>query len=366
MAYGLDNLPYASVVDADGRRLAAVRFGDDVLDLTSVEAELFDDGTLDAFLAAGPQAWADVRAAAQAQLEAGTAVLTPLADVRPVLGFAVADYVDFNASPYHATNAGKLFRPDAAGLPANWKAVPVGYHGRAGTVVASGTPVMRPSGQLDPTTFGPSRALDYEAELGFVVGRPSAGPVAVDDADEHVFGVCLLNDWSARDVQAFEMTPLGPFLGKSFATSVSPWITPLAALAEHRFAVAQDPAPSSTLIDVTRAHGLRIEVTIAVNGTVLCRSDTAHLYWSYAQFVAHLTSNGAWLRTGDLLGSGTLSGPTPDSLGCLLELTRNGEVAVTLDDGSTRAWLHDRDEIVLSAGAGSITLGDVRGRIVTA
>ena len=365
MAFGLDNLPYASVVGVDGRRRAVVRFGDEVLDLSGLDSALFADGTLDAFLGAGPQVWADVRGRAQEAIEAGDTTLLPISDVRPVLGFAVADYVDFYASIHHATNAGRIFRPRGDALSPNWTVVPVGYHGRAGTVVASGTQVRRPAGQLDATTFGPTRALDFEAELGFVVGTPSTGPVGVDQADDHVFGVCLLDDWSARDVQRFETQPLGPFLGKSFATSVSPWITPLAALQPARLMQAQDPAPPPHLADAHIPHRLGIEVTVSVNDTVLCRTSTADLHWTYAQFVAHLTSNGAPLRTGDLLGSGTVSGPAPGSLGCLLEITRNGEVTVALDDGSTRTWLEDGDEVVITGSAGSITLGEVSGRVVT-
>ncbi|WP_375481395.1 fumarylacetoacetate hydrolase family protein [uncultured Jatrophihabitans sp.] len=362
MAYGLDNLPYASVVGTDGRRRAVVRFGDDVLDLTPLDSTLFADGTLDAFLGAGRQAWADVRGRAQETIEAGDTALTPLTTVRPVLGFAVADYVDFYASIHHATNAGRIFRPHGDALAPNWTVVPVGYHGRAGTVVASGTPVVRPTGQLDATTFAPTRALDFEAELGFVVGTPSTGAVGVADADEHVFGVCLLDDWSARDVQRFETQPLGPFLGKSFATSVSPWITPLAALQDARFPSVQTPAPADHLLDTGR-HRLGIELTVRVNDTVLCRSSTTDLHWTYAQFVAHLTSNGAPLRTGDLLGSGTVSGPEPGSLGCLLEMTRNGAETVSLDDGGVRTWLEDGDEVVITGSAGPITLGEVRGRV---
>ncbi|MDQ2797632.1 MAG: fumarylacetoacetate hydrolase family protein, partial [Actinomycetota bacterium] len=212
MGYGLDNLPYGSVIDADGRQFAAVRFGDDVLDLGRVDADLFAAGTLDALLAAGRATWGRVRAEIVAALSEDRHALTPLADVRPVLGFTVADYVDFYASIHHATNAGRIFRPDAEPLPANWKQLPVGYHGRSGSVVISGTEVERPRGIVGPGRFEPSARLDFEAELAFVVGVPGRH-IAVGDVDEHVFGVCLLNDWSARDIQAFETVPLGPFLG---------------------------------------------------------------------------------------------------------------------------------------------------------
>jgi fumarylacetoacetase len=364
--FGLDHLPYASVVGADGRRFAAVRFGDAVLDLVHLEPALFADGTLDAFLAAGPQVWAQVRAAAAGLLHADALQLVPLAEVSPVLGFTVADYVDFYASEPHATNAGRIFRPDADPLPANWKHLPVGYHGRSGSVVASGTPVRRPRGVLGPGEFGPSQRLDFEAELAFVVGVPGS-EIAVADADAHVFGVCLLNDWSARDVQRFETVPLGPFLGKSFATSVSPWITPLAALDPVRVAAPpQYPPPVPPLREDGGPHGLDIELTVAVNGSVLSRPRFADMYWTYAQLLAHLTSNGAVARTGDVYASGTVSGTEPGQRGCLLELTWNGTEPVRLDDGTTREWLADGDEVGIRAQAGTVTLGEVASRIAPA
>jgi fumarylacetoacetase len=266
--------------------------------------------------------------------------------VRPVLGFTVADYVDFYASEHHAGNAGRIFRPGAEPLPANWRHMPIGYHGRSGSVVASGAPIVRPSGMLGPDEFAPTRRLDFEAELAFVVGLPGSR-IAAAEADEHVFGVCLLNDWSARDIQAFETVPLGPFLGKSFATSVSPWITPLAALADRRIGEA----------------GLDIDLEVRINGHVVSRPRFADMRWTYAQMLAHLTSNGSSVRTGDLFASGTVSGPEPGQRGCLLELTWNGSEPITLPDGSTRRWLEDGDEVMLTAEAGPITLGEVRGRI---
>lgn len=346
MTYDLANLPYASVVDSKQRRHAVVRFGDNAFDLAHVDADLFSAGTLDAFLGAGPNTWQRVRARSAALLESGNAPLVPLDDLCPVLGFAVSDFVDFYASEHHATNAGRIFRPNADPLPANWKHMPVGYHGRSGSVVASGTPITRPYGVLGPDEFAPTRRLDFEAELAFVVGTPGAR-IAVDAADEHVFGVCLLNDWSARDIQAFETVPLGPFLGKSFATSISPWITPLPALADSR-------------ID---AFGLDIDLEVRINGTVVSRPRFADMYWTYAQMLAHLTSNGAIARTGDVFASGTISGPDAGQRGCLLELTWNGTEPITLDDGSTRLWLADGDEVVISAAAGAISLGEVSGRV---
>jgi fumarylacetoacetase len=347
MTYGPDNLPYASVVGTDGRRFVAVRFGDGVLDLTALDAALFAAGTLDAFLASGPQTWAQVRAAVVSTLEADPVDLVPITDVRPVLGFTVGDYVDFYASEQHATNAGRIFRPGADPLPANWKHLPVGYYGRAGSIVASGTPIARPDGVRGPADFGPSQRMDFEAEVAFVVGAPGAR-IAEADAADHVFGVCLLNDWSARDIQAFETVPLGPFLGKSFATSISPWITPLAALDGHRVG----------------ADDLDIELEVSINGTVVSRPPFRDMYWTYAQMLAHLTSNGAVARTGDVFASGTVSGPDPGQRGCLLELTWNGTEPITLADGSTRTWLEDGDEVAISGAAGNVSLGEVRGQVV--
>jgi fumarylacetoacetase len=364
MTYGVDNLPYASVLGRDGRRFAAVRFGDAVLDLVHADPVLFADGTLDAFLGAGPDEWARVRSIAAALVEADTVPLVPLDDVTPVLGFTVADYVDFYASEHHATNAGRILRPGGEALPPNWKHLPIGYHGRSGAVVASGTPIPRPSGMLAPGAFGPSRRLDFEAELAFVVGVPGSR-IRVHDADAHVFGVCLLNDWSARDIQAFETVPLGPFLGKSFATSVSPWITPLSALSDARAAPHQEPRPVEHLCETDPPHALRLELEIRINGTVVSRPRFADMYWTYAQMLAHLTSNGSSVRTGDVLASGTVSGPSRDSRGCLLELAWNGTEPLEVGD-ARRTWLEDGDEVVISAGAGAITLGSVAGRVIAA
>jgi fumarylacetoacetase len=289
---------------------------------------------------------------------------TPVDEVEALLPVAVADYVDFFSSEPHARRAGAILRPDSPDpLLPNWRHLPVGYHGRAGTVVVSGTPIRRPHGQRagpDGPTFGPSERLDVELELGYVVGVPSTHgePVAVADALDHVFGAVLVNDWSARDLQAWEAQPLGPFLAKSFATSISAWVTPLAALADRRVAApAQAPAPLDYLREEPWAYDLALELEVA--GTTLARSNARHLYWSPAQQVAHLTVNGASLRTGDLLATGTVSGPGDDERACLLELTRNGAEPVTLDDGTQRAYLGDGDEVVLRGDL----LAEVRGTI---
>lgn len=365
MSFGIDNLPYGSVLAADGRRFAAARFGDDVVDLGLLDAELFAGGTLDAFLATGRSTWTRVRGDLVAALTAGRVPLVPLADVRPVLAFTVADYVDFYASEHHATNAGRIFRPDADPLPANWKHLPAGYHGRSGSVVVSGTDVVRPHGMIAAGQFRASRRLDFEAEVAFVVGT-AGSRIAVEDADEHVFGVCLLDDWSARDVQRFETAPLGPFLGKSFATSVAAWITPLDALDGARVAPRQDPTPVEHLRETQPPHGLLLDVEVELNGTVVSRPSFGDMYWTYAQLLAHLTSNGARVRPGELFASGTVSGPGRRQRGCLLELAWNGSDPLELDDGSTRVWLEDGDTVTITAQAGDVSLAEVTGRIVSA
>ena len=270
----------------------------------------------------------------------------PLDDVRWQLPFEVADYVDFYSSLEHATNMGRMFRPDQEPLTPNWRHLPIGYHGRAGTVVVSGTDIQRPYGQRGPGDFGPSRKLDIELELGFVIGEPADGPVPVEHALEHVFGAVLLNDWSARDIQAFEYVPLGPFLGKSFATSISATVTTLDELTVVP-GREQEPQPLEYLRIDNFVFDIPLEVEL--NGKVISRTNARHLYWNVAQQVAHLTSNGATLRMGDLLASGTISGAGEREWGSLIELTWN--------EGP---FLQDGEEVVLR-GQG---LGEVRGRII--
>jgi fumarylacetoacetase len=302
--------------------------------------------------------------------------LIPLGEVRLHLPVAVADYVDFFVSRNHAENVSRIFRPGQPPLPRNWLHMPVGYHGRAGSVVVSGTPVTRPDGQrwdpgADGPSFGQSRRLDFEAEVGFVVGVPSrhGHPVPVAAFEEHVFGACLVNDWSARDIQAFETVPLGPFLGKAFATSVSPWVVPLDALRAARFAPPpRDPAPLPYLRDDADPWGLDLRLTVRINGCLVSEPPFATMYWTPAQMLAHLTSGGAPLRTGDLYASGTVSGPERSQLGCLLELTLDGTDPVDLPDGTRRAYLEDGDEVVITGsalgiGREPISLGEVRGRV---
>ncbi|RPE41596.1 fumarylacetoacetate hydrolase [Streptomyces sp. Ag109_O5-1] len=390
--FGPHNLPYGvfSTSESTERRVG-VRLGDHILDagaaalsLGSPYASLLARPTLNPLLAAGRTTWSDVRRALTAWVtvpahrEALEPLFHPLSSVALHLPFEVADYVDFYASENHARNAGRIFRPDAAEpLTPNWKHLPIGYHGRAGTVVVSGTDVVRPSGQRkapsDPApVFGPSARLDIEAEVGFVVGTPSqqGRPVALGDFRDHVFGLTLLNDWSARDIQAWEYVPLGPFLGKSFATSVSAWITPLEALEDARVAPPKRTHPLLPYLDDSAEEpaGYDLRMSIAINGEVVSEPPFSTMYWTAAQQLAHMTVNGASLRTGDLYGSGTVSGAEPGQRGSLLELTWNGRDPLELPNGK-RAYLEDDDVVTLSAwapgpGGSRVGLGEVSGRIV--
>ncbi|MEU6805554.1 fumarylacetoacetase [Streptomyces neyagawaensis] len=390
--FGPHNLPYG-VFSPSGSdtRTVGVRLGDHVLDaaaaaraLGSPYAALLGHPTLNPLLAAGRTAWSDVRRALTAWVtvpshrETISPFFHPLTEVTLHLPFEVADYVDFYASENHARNVGQIFRPDSPDpLTPNWKHLPIGYHGRSGTVVVSGTEVVRPSGQRkapsDPApVFGPSVRLDIEAEVGFVVGTPTrmGHPVPLSGFRDHVFGVTLLNDWSARDLQAWEYVPLGPFLGKSFATSVSAWITPLDALDEAR--VTPPPRTHDLLpyLDDSTEDpgGYDLRITVAVNGHVVTEPPFSTMYWTAAQQLAHMTVNGASLRTGDLYGSGTVSGPAANQRGSLLELTWNGRDPLDLPTGK-RTFLEDGDEVTLTAWAPgpngtNITLGEVTGRVV--
>jgi fumarylacetoacetase len=388
--FGIHTLPYGVFTDAAREQpRVGVAVGDAILDLTAAAAALlpehlplFAGGTLDPLLGAGRSTWTVVRAALTEWLtddryaEILAPLLVPATGATMRLPFTVADYVDFYSCEQHATNVGQILRPDQPALPANWRHLPIGYHGRAGTVVISGTPICRPPGQRrlpDGTvTFGSSSALDFEAEVGFVVGAPSVAgrPVPLTDFTDHVFGVCLVNDWSARDIQAWEYLPLGPFLGKSFATSISPWVVPLDALAAARVQPPpRDPRPLPYLDDTSTAPwGLDITLEVRLNDQLVSRPPFAGMYWTAAQQLAHLTSNGARLRTGDLLASGTVSGAAPDQGGCLLELSWNGASPLTLADGATRRFLADGDDVSITATApgpagSTIGLGEVRGQV---
>lgn len=380
--FGIGHLPYGAFSRAGVSRRVGVRIGDHVLDLApALGDDVFAAPSLNAFLARGRAAWSDVRSritdaltdpASQAAVEPH---LVPLDEVELHLPFDVADYVDFYCSLEHASNVGRIFRPDQEPLKPNWRHLPVGYHGRAGTVAVSGTPVTRPRGQRKPPeagtpVFEPSQRLDIEAELGFVVGAPSPAGTAVPISAfaEHVFGVALVNDWSARDIQAWESVPLGPFLGKSFATSVAAWVTPLEALEAARVpGCEQDPAPLRYLQRV-EPWGLDLTLGVRVNGTEVSRPPYVRMYWTPDQMLAHLTVNGASLRPGDLYASGTVSGDTRDQRGSMLEVAWNGAEPVKLADGSTRAFLDDGDTVTLTATAPGpygqhLTLGEVTSAV---
>jgi fumarylacetoacetase len=389
--YDVTNLPYGVFSRAGDAPRVGVRIGGHVLDLAAAERAGLVDGagtmaspSLNPFMAAGSERWRTVRARVgellgddvrRAEVEP---LLVPLSEVQLRMPFEVADYVDFYSSAQHAGNVGQIFRPGQPALPPNWKHLPIGYHGRAGTVVVSGTGIVRPSGQRKPAdadapVYGPSVRLDIEAEVGFVVGAPSAlgDRVGPGGLAGHVFGVVLVNDWSARDIQAWEYQPLGPFLGKSFATSVSAWVTPLAALDEARVAAPeQDPGVLEYLRE-ERRYGYDLRLTVEWNGTPVSHPPFREMYWTPAQQLAHLTVNGASLRTGDLYASGTVSGDRRDQTGSFLELTWGGRDPVTLADGSERTFLADGDTVTITAsapgpGGTTIALGEVTGRVLPA
>lgn len=384
--FGPQTLPYG-VIDAGDGPLVAVRVGEHALPLRPLGdalgprlAELVAGPSLDPLLATARATWVELRervtdVVTRTHRPRG-ADLVPLTRLATRLPFTVADYVDFYSSRDHAENAGRIFRPDSPALPPNWTHLPLGYHGRAGTVVVSGTDVERPCGQWlgdqpGSVEFGPSRRLDVEAEVGFVCGGPVAARVPTASVEEHVFGVALVNDWSARDIQAWETRPLGPFLGKSFATSLAAWITPLAAFDHARVAVPPPPHPLPRYLADDQPHGLALDLRISWNGTVVSRPPFATMAWSCAQQLAHLTVNGATVRPGDLFASGTVSGPRPDQRGSFLELSWGGTAPVRLADGSTRTFLQDGDTVVISGSAPGpdgtrVGLAEVAGRVLPA
>ncbi len=414
--FPIQNLPLGVFRRADSREAprVGVAIGDEILDVAAcLAAGLFDEApdearaaarlcaspTLNALMARGADARRALRAAVSALLADDTPMhLRQTAEHALVAQHAaelfmpveIGDYTDFYASVHHATNVGSMFRPDNPLLP-NYKWVPIGYHGRASTIVLSGTAVRRPAGQRkgpndETPTVGPSRSLDYELELGAFVGTGNrmGEPIPLSQADEHLFGVCILNDWSARDIQAWEYQPLGPFLAKNFASSISPWVVTVEALAPFRAPLApravEDPAPLPYLDDAgDRAHGgfaITMEVALqtarmraaGLAPERITRGSTLDLYWSMGQMLAHHASNGCAMRPGDLLGSGTVSGRARDTRGCLLELTWRGAEPLALSNGETRAFLEDGDEVVMTAyaerdGVVRIGLGCCRGRI---
>jgi len=393
--FPLENLPYG-VFDAGHGRRIGVAIGDRLIDLHSLadaglvpHAATLQAEDLNPFLALGRDAWAAVRDRLTDLLSDGSTELQDAASeaihardaVTMHLPFTPGDYVDFYSSLQHATNLGRMFRPDSDPLLPNWRHLPVGYHGRASTVVVSGTPIRRPHGQTrmgyDPPVEGPTRALDIELEVGFVTGPGNelGHPIDTDDAGDHIFGLVLVNDWSARDIQRWEYQPLGPFLGKSFATTVSPWVVPLQALAPFMVpGPAQEPEPLPYL----RAGGdwgvdLQLEVALGTatmdEPGVVSRTSFADMYWTMAQQLAHVTVNGTRIRPGDLYASGTVSGSEPGTYGSLIELTWGGREPIELSDGSRRTYLEDGDTVVLRGwcerdDVGRVGFGECVGTVV--
>jgi len=394
--FPIQNLPFGVFRRKNSREKprGGVAIGDRVLDLAALGVKT--GPTLNGLAAAGRSQWSTLRKEVSKALSNEkhrkkiSKFLVPMKQAELFLPVAIGDYSDFYASIHHATNLGKMFRPDTPLLP-NYKWIPIGYHGRGSSIVVSGTPVTRPNGQAkaaEETTpaFGPSRRLDYEVELGFVIGPGNAlgKPIGIDRAEDHIFGVVLLNDWSARDIQGWENQPLGPFLGKSFATTLSPWIVTLEALAPFRcpaFArAADDPRPLPYLFsEKDQKEGgiaIALEMHLRTEGMKknkqpplrLSRSNFRDAYWTPAQMVAHHSSNGCNLQPGDLLGSGTISGAEPGAVGSMMELTQGGSNPLALPGGETRAFLADGDEAIQRgrcerAGAAAIGFGEAAGRI---
>jgi fumarylacetoacetase len=407
--FPLAHLPYGAFATQDQQHLC-VAIGSHLLDLHAcAEANLLprelksvcQSRTLNALLSLGPRSWSSLRRSLTTLLEVSSphqkeaeAAIHSIAGATLCKPIDIPNYTDFYASIHHATRVGQLFRPDNPLLP-NYKYIPIGYHGRASSIVPSGTPITRPTGQTRPSlpnetpNFQPTKSLDYELELALYIGQPNAlgSPIPIGQAAQHIFGIGLLNDWSARDLQAWESQPLGPFLAKNFATTVSPWITPMAALDPFHVPAAPrphgDPKPLPYLHSSTdqsqgglnvKLEVLLITETIRANKLepiVLSQSNTQDLYWTPAQLIAHHTSNGCNLQIGDILATGTISGPAEASAGCLLELTRNGVQSIALPTGEIRTFLADGDEIILrgsceAPGHPRIGLGECRATILPA
>jgi len=414
--FPIQNLPFGIFTRSGAVEISAqvgVAIGDSILDVTAaVTGGLLPatpgtvacrSSALNALMALDVAERSSLRSALSELLRAGSdlgakalalreSILIPMSLAELHLPVAIGDYTDFYASIHHATNVGRMFRPDNPLLP-NYKYVPIGYHGRASSIVVSGTPVHRPHGQTragdaSEPEFGPSRMLDYEAEMGFFVGRGNdlGKTIPIGDADDHIFGYCLVNDWSARDIQSWEYQPLGPFLAKNFATTVSPWVVTADAVVPHRVPAHArpdgDPAPleylSSGRNDREGALDATLEVYLSsarmreenLMPMLLSRAPFSRMYWTPAQMLTHHASNGCNLRTGDLLASGTVSGPSREEMGCLLELTRRGADPIQLPTGEVRKFLEDGDEVIMRGQMGSgqqrIGFGDCRGVILPA
>ena len=410
--FPIQNLPFAVFRRKGGSESwrGGVAIGDQILDMAAVErtqalgaavqaqVQAAAQEKLNGLMAMTPQAWSALRLALSRALRAGAAeeaqlksCLVPQAEAEYAVPAQIGDYTDFYTSVHHATNVGKLFRPDNP-LMENYKWVPIGYHGRASSVRISGTDFRRPAGQLrapgQPPELKPCARLDYELELGIYTGAGNTlgDAISIGEAEDHIFGLCLLNDWSARDVQAWEYQPLGPFLSKNFSTTVSPWIVTLEALAPYRTAFtrpADDPQPLPYLSSAANSErgALDLQLSVAIEteqmraekkkAEVFTRTSYRHAYWTMAQLIAHHTVNGCNLQAGDLLGTGTLSGPTPSEAGALLEITEGGKKPLTLANGETRTFLQDGDAVVFSGwcekpGAARIGFGECRATVLPA
>ncbi|WP_420326149.1 fumarylacetoacetase [Mameliella sp.] len=395
--FPLNNLPCGSFRAADGEAHCGIAIGEMILDVTALEAEgllsldaeeeVFFFGDWTEFMALGPGAWAAFRETVTEMLAEGApdaeglaAFLVPQAGAEMLMPFAVSEYTDFYASKNHATNVGTMFRGAENALPPNWLSIPIGYNGRASSVVVSGTDVRRPWGQLkapdaELPVFAPCKRFDLELEMGAIVGQDSEGPVTVGEADEMIFGYVLLNDWSARDIQAWEYQPLGPFQAKATATTISPWIVPKAALEPFR---TSTPERERELLPYLREPGpmlydIQLEVGLAPEGkpeTVIARTNYREMYYSSAQQLAHHTTSGCPMSVGDLLGSGTISGPDKDARGALLELAWGGKEPITLETGETRSFLEDGDTLTLRGAALGdgyrIGFGECTGKVLPA
>lgn len=396
--FPLNNLPYGVFSVGGGERRCGVAIGDMILDVSGLEAEsllnpapspVFGGQVWNAFMALGPAAWGVFRGALQEMLaeDAGAATQEALAphlvqqsDATMHMPIEVAEYTDFYAGKNHAVNVGTMFRGPENALPPNWLSIPIGYNGRASSVVVSGTPVTRPWGQLKSPNdalprFAPCARFDLELEMGAIVGQPSEGMVSVAEADEMIFGYVLLNDWSARDIQAWEYQPLGPFQAKASATSISPWIVTRAALEPFRTATPERERPLLPYLKEAKPmlYDIALEVGLAPEGkdeTVIARTNYDQMYYSAAQQLCHHTTSGCAMRVGDLLGSGTISGPTKESRGSLLELSWGGKEPLTLDTGETRSFLEDGDTLTLRGAAIGdgyrVGFGDCSGTIAPA